>query len=500
MGDSTYDGIKSTDATISGGSLVLTGSATSYMEIPSSALSGLSSITLEMWVTTSPSPTNTNFIWDKIFVFGDTNGAQFLVSKNENNGGMQVQSYSGSYDVESTVSSPAFDGLVNAHIVAIFVSGTSKQLYVNNVASTSGTCNVISTVNKFYLGMNLAGNDCMQGAIHEFRIYNGVLTTSQISANYAAGPSDLSMIHQYTFNDGTAKDSVGGASYLGTVGAGASISGGSLVLTGSATSYMEIPSSALSGLSTMTFEMWVTTTSPSSGTTWDKLFLFAETTTQKKFYIQKYVTANGVIQLGAYKGSTINDYEAGCSSSTQFDGLVNAHIVAIYVGGISKRMYVNNVATTSDSCIAIPTVNKILLGIDIDFSSGMRGSITEFRIYNGTLNPAQISANYAAGFLTPAPTMSPTSSPSSSIPSSSIPSSSIPSSSIPSSTIPSSSLPTSVPSSSRPSSSRPSPRPTPQPTRGMYKHLLLCLGCCVLCDLCCVYSNTYEHVVFFIFV
>ena len=219
---------------------------------------------------------------------------------------------------------------------------------------------------------------------------------------------------------------MGGANYLGTLGAGASVSGGSLVLTGSASSYMQIPSSVLSGLSSMTFEMWVSTSASSNGNVWDRIFTFG---TDICFYVNGaciYLQKNefsGGIMSQAYTGPTSGLFDSGSYlSSPPFDGLVNAHIVVAIVGGISKQLYVNNVAAASDSCIPIPTVNKFLLGNSFDFSSGMAGSITEFRIYSGVLSAAQISANYAAGPTSPSP--SPTLSPSTSKPSSPMPSSS----------------------------------------------------------------------------
>ena len=50
------------------------------------------------------------------------------------------------------------------------------------------------------------------------------------------------LIHKYTFNDGTTLDSVGGSDWAGTLGATASISDSALVLPGVfSSSYMSLP-------------------------------------------------------------------------------------------------------------------------------------------------------------------------------------------------------------------------------------------------------------------
>ncbi len=66
--------------------------------------------------------------------------------------------------------------------------------------------------------------------------FKASLTAIAVAALAMAGQSaHAALIHQYTFNDGTANDSVGGAN--GTLEGAAIISGGQLQLTGNNADY-----------------------------------------------------------------------------------------------------------------------------------------------------------------------------------------------------------------------------------------------------------------------
>lgn len=77
----------------------------------------------------------------------------------------------------------------------------------------------------------------LAGFVDEARVYNQALSAAQIQAIFAAGPvtgsgatADPALLHQWTFNNGTATDVVGGVT--GTLLGGASIDGGRLSLDG----------------------------------------------------------------------------------------------------------------------------------------------------------------------------------------------------------------------------------------------------------------------------
>ncbi len=58
--------------------------------------------------------------------------------------------------------------------------------------------------------VDLAGPS-LQGSINEARVYNRAMSATEILAAWQAGIQPTGLIHQWTFNDGTARDSVGGA-------------------------------------------------------------------------------------------------------------------------------------------------------------------------------------------------------------------------------------------------------------------------------------------------
>ena len=80
------------------------------------------------------------------------------------------------------------------------------------------------------------------------------------------------LTHQYTFNDGTANDSVGTAN--GTLMGGAMVSGGQVHLSGAATDFVNLPGSsiAINTYTDATFEGWFAYNNLASQ--WQRLFDF----------------------------------------------------------------------------------------------------------------------------------------------------------------------------------------------------------------------------------
>ncbi len=215
----------------------------------------------------------------------------------------------------------------------------------------------------------------------------------------AASPATL--IHSYNFNDGTFKDSVGAAN--GTLNGAASISGGALQLPGGAngTAYGTLPVSALSGLTSATFEGWFT---EGPAANWAKLFF------------------PGNINTSSFAGLTTT---SGGSGPSRFDFLANGgsqqmangpmlvagtkyyfavvldsagNAVSYYIAPVGGALGAPAAASMSGSNLGNVTVNEFFVGRspfggDSDFS----GSLDEFRIYNGPLPAGQISANFATG-------------------------------------------------------------------------------------------------------
>ena len=89
------------------------------------------------------------------------------------------------------------------------------------------------------------------------------------------GTAGATLTHQYTFNDGTANDSVGAAN--GTLMGGATVSGGQVHMNGTSGTYVNLPGPtiAINTYTDATFEGWFTYNNSSSF--WQRLFDFGAT-------------------------------------------------------------------------------------------------------------------------------------------------------------------------------------------------------------------------------
>jgi hypothetical protein len=89
-----------------------------------------------------------------------------------------------------------------------------------------------------------------------------------------SGTADAALTHQYTFNDGTANDSVGTAN--GTLMGAATVSGGQVHLTGASGTYVNLPGPtiAINTYTDATFEGWFTLLTGSGGGPFERLFNF----------------------------------------------------------------------------------------------------------------------------------------------------------------------------------------------------------------------------------
>ncbi len=217
------------------------------------------------------------------------------------------------------------------------------------------------------------------------------------------------LVHSYTFNDGTFKDAIGSAN--GTLNGSATISGGALQLPGgrNGTAYGSLPTSVTSGLTSVTFEGWFTQ-GPASN--WAKLFFpgnintssFAGlTTTSGSSGPSRFdFLANGSSQLVANGPMLTN------GTKYYFSAVLNntGNTLSLYIAPVGGALGAPSSSSMGGYNLSNVTVNEFFVGRspfggDSDFS----GSLDEFRIYNGPLSATQIAANFAAGpSVSPAPT------------------------------------------------------------------------------------------------
>jgi alpha-L-arabinofuranosidase len=242
-------------------------------------------------------------------------------------------------------------------------------------------------------------------------------TSLSLSATQSVQVVDVptALVHRYSFNDGTANDSVGSAN--GTLVGNATISGGQLVLSNTtsvapATNYLQLPAgiltNSINGTSNdpaVTVEAWATI--KAGQYTWANLFDFGnrDTSGQSEYDIHVCVHAsdNSTIAGISDSDNANVDYQyIDLGSGSSLDGSTNVHITAVFNPPAGyMAIYLNGVLAGADYNVTIPMSGvqavRNIIGADNWPDPGMQGTIDEFRIYNGALTANEIAATQVLG-------------------------------------------------------------------------------------------------------
>ncbi len=242
-------------------------------------------------------------------------------------------------------------------------------------------------------------------------------TSLGLSATQSVQVVDVptALAHRYSFNDGTANDSVGSAN--GTLVGNATISGGQLVLPNTtsvapATDYLQLPAGILTNSvngtnndPAVTVEAWATI--KAGQYTWANLFDFGnrDKSGQSEYDIHVCVHAsdNSTITGISDSDNANVDYQyIDLGSGSSLDGNTNVHITAVFNPPAGyMAIYLNGVLAGADYNVTIPMSGvqavRNIIGADNWPDPGMQGAIDEFRIYNGALTPNEIAATQVLG-------------------------------------------------------------------------------------------------------
>ena len=218
------------------------------------------------------------------------------------------------------------------------------------------------------------------------------------------------LIHRYSFNDGTADDSVGHAigTFYNASGA-ASISGGQLNLVGNSGDYVDLGPGIITTTNittgAATFEAWAAFNSSNGG--WARLFDFGNISGSSGgdyIFLSPNNAANGGNARLAVSDTMPNSDETGFNINNLL-GQTEIQVVAVFNPTPGRQflgLYTNGVLAAS-----VPTGSKYIASINDVYSflghslwssdAWLNGSIDEFRIYDGELSKFQIAADYQAG-------------------------------------------------------------------------------------------------------
>jgi hypothetical protein len=231
----------------------------------------------------------------------------------------------------------------------------------------------------------------------------GVILVSM--SNWASA----SLLHRYSFNDGTANDSIGTAN--GMLMNGATIVGGELVLGGGAAAtgaYVSLPASAI-GINAypgLTFELWSTQPTVNQGFSMTAVFggTWADNGTGKS-YVDIATTRGDDVSRGAIAITPDSDApwgdEIGANGPEKNDA--TKHLYSLTVSSTQLAFYIDGVQVGA----TMPLGTASLSGLSTEFGylgkgvySGdatFNGTIDEFRMYDNALSASQIAANFAYG-------------------------------------------------------------------------------------------------------
>jgi len=237
--------------------------------------------------------------------------------------------------------------------------------------------------------------------------YAGMTATQSVQV-LAAPP--IRMIHRYSFNDGTANDSVGTANGTFYNASGqASISGGQLNLVGNSGDYVDFGPGIISTTNitsgAVTFEAWATFNTVNGA--WARLFDFGNISGSSGgnyIFLAANNASNGGNARLAVSDTMPNSDETGLNINNLL-GQTGIQIVAVFNPSPGRQflgLYTNGVlaASVSTGGKYIASINDVysFLGHSLWSSDAwLNGSIDEFRIYDGELSKFQIAADFQAG-------------------------------------------------------------------------------------------------------
>lgn len=287
-------------------------------------------------------------------------------------------------------------GLVAPYWVRLVRTGNMFTSFVSPDGvnwTASGTTTVAMNAN-VYVGLVVCSvND---GTLCQANFDNVSFSTS---SSFVTSPLPA-LIHRWSFNETTgtiAHDSVGGAN--GALSGSATFGGNGLaVLSGTSGTYISLPGNLLAGLTNVTIEAWVTNAlSPDNVA----LFSFDDGLQDGvgggylRFVLHDQSNGRNFLELASSGGSPLLAANPGLGGKY-------VHVDCIYSQALGTAMiYTNGIleatVALSTSLTNVSTNSAALGRSPWNGDPWLNGAIDEFRIYNGILQPADISAAQIVG-------------------------------------------------------------------------------------------------------
>lgn len=362
--------------------------ATNFVSLPLSAANASTFATWVKW--------NGGGDWQRVFDFGNnTTNYLFLTPRAGDSGRMRFA---------ITRNGPGGEQQINAATalptnswchVAVTLDGTKGLLYLNGVPV--GTNNSLTLrpwqllARSNYLGKSQWPTDPLfEGRLESFRILGRALAANEIRDLAWAHPA---LAHRYSFAS-NAWDSIGMAH--GALMGNATVTNGTLKLTGTSGGYVNLPGGLVSGSSAVALEFWATF---GANGNWARVVDFGD-----------YSGANG-FQYFFFSprtafGTHLVELRTNTTTSFAMPGTLDnrtVHVACIVDPANSyAAVYTNGVLESASSQTWPPftSVSTAWSFIGRSLFSGdawLNASIDELRLYDGRLTPEEIAVNYRFG-------------------------------------------------------------------------------------------------------
>jgi hypothetical protein len=302
-------------------------------------------------------------------------------------------------------------GIGNSAPATVLAGASALTNTALNITKNPEIAIAYSSANTNIAKVDALGNvtGLSSGTVNIIATYASVSSTQ--SVQIVALPT--TMIHRYSFNDGTANDSIGTANgtFFNTSG-NSTIANGQLNLTGTVGDYVDLGPNIINPTNiannAISLEGWITAF-PVNGA-WTRAFDFGN--------ISGNLGANYIFFAPNTAGNggnarvAVSDTSPGYLNEAGFNvnnilGRTNMHFVVVFNPNPSSEsltLFENGVFVTSTGTgtRSLATINNVYSFLGRSLYSGvgdawLAGSINEFRIYNGALDRFQVAASYQAG-------------------------------------------------------------------------------------------------------
>ena len=333
--------------------------------------------------------------WQRIFDFGASTTNYCFLTPAANDGRMRFAITTSGGGGEQQIKAPAALPTGSWCHVAVTLDGSTGILYLNgspvatNASVTIRPWQLLASSN--YVGKSqFPADPLFNGRIGSFRVFGRALSAAEITMLADANPA---LAHRYSFG-GNVWDTVGMAH--GSLTGNATITNGALVLTGTTGGYANLPGGLVSGAAAVTVEFWATF---GVNGNWARMFDFGNISGSSG---QNYLFYSPHTSLTGQRLSV------GTSSTVTFDtpGILDnrtVHVVcivdptnrycAVYTNGVLQSQLTTTLPALSGVSTAWSFLGRSLFSAD----AWLNASIKEFRIYDGRLTQAEITANDQAG-------------------------------------------------------------------------------------------------------